>query len=88
MSQQRVFTTDELVAESQEPQPEGVVIANAVEELWLNEREEEYSAAEERRAIAVGKAQVRRDAFDEVLRQIYYRYGYAPRMWAEEALCR
>ena len=87
MSQQRVFTTDELIATTTEPQPEGVIIADVVEGLWLREQEREYTAAEERRAIAAGEAKIKQEAFEEVLRQIYERFGYAPRVW-EVTLCR
>lgn len=91
----RVFSTEELMVglaesepeEREEPQPEGVIIAEVVEGMWLRELEQEYSAADERRAIAAGQAKVKAEAFDEVLREIFNRYGYAPRIWEERVLC-
>jgi hypothetical protein len=64
-----------------------VIIADAVEEMWLREQEREYSAGDERKAIAAGEAKIKQQAFNEVLQQIYERFGYAPRVW-EMTLCR
>jgi hypothetical protein len=83
---QNIFSTEELLAIKREPRPEGVIIAEIVEGMWLDEQQAELTG--DWMEIAAGKHHERAEAYNEVLKAIYERFGYAPQVWEGAVLCR
>ena len=75
---ERVLGYEELKVLATEPQPEGVIIADAVDELMQGYEENLEKSVDSRQALTAGDAQAKIEACGEVLEIIRDRYGYEP----------
>jgi len=75
---ERTLSYKEMRVLATEPQPEGVIIADAVDELMEGYERDEATLLEERKAMAAEIVSEKIEVCKAVLADIEDRYGYVP----------